>query len=83
MSEENIIPKRPPKYLIKILIGVVVGLLLGYAYYYFVGCRSGACPLRANPYYNLLLGGLIGYLVTDWILMASHKRKYKNKQGEQ
>ncbi|HUU59645.1 MAG TPA: DUF6132 family protein, partial [Phycisphaerae bacterium] len=41
-------------------IGVVAGGLLGY-----VGkCRSGACPLTANPYMGALWGLLLGVLVT-------------------
>lgn len=55
-----------PKWLgIRHLIGLAVGLASGYAYYYFVGCQGGACPLKSNPYYMLALGGLSGYLIAD------------------
>jgi H+/Cl- antiporter ClcA len=70
---------RPPKYWLYILVGTAVGVLAGYAYFYFIGCRSGACALRANPYYNMLLGGLLGYIVTDWIVTAAFKRKKSDK----
>ena len=26
------------------------GALVGLAYYYFVGCSTGACPLTSNPF---------------------------------
>ncbi len=81
MTEQTLIPKRPKKYWVTILAGTVIGILVGYAYFYFIGCRSGSCPLRANPYYNMLIGGLLGYIVTDWIAMAAHKRKFKDKSG--
>lgn len=81
MTEQTNFSKRPKKYWLSILIGTAIGLLAGYAYFYFIGCRSGACPLRANPYYNMLLGGLLGYIVTDWIVMAAHKRKNRDKSG--
>ncbi len=49
----------------RFLIAIVVGGVLGYAYYRFIGCSSGACPITSNPYtsifYGMLIGGLIGY----------------------
>jgi uncharacterized membrane protein len=79
MKETNENRKRPERYWLFILIGAVAGLGLGWLYFYFVGCRTGACPLRANPYYNMLLGALIGYIVSDWIVMAAFKRKSRDK----
>jgi len=47
----------------KIILGVVVGGGMGFAYYRFVGCATGTCPLTSNPWtstlYGMLLGGLI------------------------
>jgi hypothetical protein len=45
----------------KLIAFVVVGGLGGLAYNRFVGCRSGACPITANPYISTLYGALIGY----------------------
>lgn len=47
------------------LIGVVVGAIGGYAYYYYIGCASGTCPLKSNPYVTVLMGSAIGYLILD------------------
>ncbi|MEI6123286.1 MAG: hypothetical protein WCQ95_06620 [Bacteroidota bacterium] len=49
----------------KHFIGLAVGATAGFLYYYFVGCASGACALKANPYYDILLGALLGYLIVD------------------
>ena len=38
----------------------VVGGILGYLYYHFIGCPSGACPITANPYTSTLYGVFIG-----------------------
>ncbi len=50
------------------MILAVVGAIGGYLYYRFVGCVSGACMITSNPYistvYGLVLGTLIGYIVT-------------------
>ncbi|MBN2246135.1 MAG: YtxH domain-containing protein [Candidatus Aminicenantes bacterium] len=49
--------------MLKIIIGVGIGAVMGFFYYRFIGCRSGACMITSNPYsstiYWALLGGLI------------------------
>ncbi len=41
----------------------VIGALLGYAYYHFIGCQSGACPISSNPYVSTIYGGIAGILI--------------------
>ncbi len=53
------------KQFIKIGIGVFVGGLLGFAYYYFVGCKSGTCPITSNPLITSGYGAVIGLLITS------------------
>lgn len=45
------------------LLFVAGGGVAGFAYYYFVGCQSGTCPITSNPYVSTLYGGLVGYLL--------------------
>jgi hypothetical protein len=47
----------------RLLLGVIAGSLLGLAYYKFVGCGSGTCPLTSNPWMAAGYGGLLGALV--------------------
>lgn len=61
---------------LKHIIGIVAGGVAGFFYYYFVGCASGACALKSNPYYNIILGILLGYLVADLF----KKKKTNNPQ---
>ena len=63
------------KYIIKIILGTVAGGILGFAYYYFIGCKSGACPITGNPYISLLYGAGMGLLLT---LPSSQKSVEKN-----
>lgn len=46
-----------------LLFHLVGGAAAGYAYHRLVGCRSGACPITANPYVSTLYGALLGYLL--------------------
>ncbi len=43
---------------------VAAGGLLGFAYYYFIGCVSGTCPIQSNPVMSTAYGGLVGLAVS-------------------
>ncbi len=49
---------------LRLIIGAIVGGGLGFAYYKFVGCSSGTCPLISNPvistFYGMVMGALTG-----------------------
>ena len=38
----------------------LVGGVLGFLYYKFIGCSTGACPITANPILSTLYGLLVG-----------------------
>ena len=40
----------------------LIGAGLGFAYWKFIGCNSGTCPLTSNWHTTTLFGGLIGML---------------------
>jgi hypothetical protein len=42
---------------------VAGGAVFGFAYHKIIGCRSGACPITANPYISTLYGALMGFFV--------------------
>ncbi|MCY1720482.1 DUF6132 family protein [Prolixibacteraceae bacterium Z1-6] len=47
------------------IVGTVLGAIAGYAYYYFIGCNSGTCPIQSNWHTSTLYGGLIGYVFVN------------------
>lgn len=49
--------------ILKIAIGAVLGAGLGFAYYKFIGCSSGACPLTSHPVVSTLYGAVLGGLI--------------------
>jgi hypothetical protein len=55
-------------------LGVLLGGGAGFAYFYFVGCQSGTCPITSNPYISTAYGALIG------IVMSSGARKGSSSQ---
>ena len=43
--------------------GIVIGAMAGFGYWYFLGCKSGTCPIQANWHTSTLYGALIGFVV--------------------
>ena len=50
---------------LKLIIGALVGGGLGFAYYKFVGCSTGTCPLTSNPFISTIYGMAMGALVAN------------------
>jgi hypothetical protein len=48
---------------LRIVVGGLAGAALGYAMYRFVGCRTGACPLTANPFVAMAIWGAMGAML--------------------
>ena len=60
-NSQFIMKKFAQKYK-KHLLFAVLGATLGFAYWRFVGCTSGTCPLTSNWHTSVLFGSLIGFL---------------------
>jgi outer membrane lipoprotein SlyB len=53
--------------ILRSVIGAVVGGALGFAYYKFVGCSTGTCPLTSNPVISTIYGTVVGSLIASSI----------------
>lgn len=63
------------KLILKRILPVFVGAVLGYAYYYFIGCRTGSCPISGNPYISTVYGAFAGFVFA----LPSKKKTEKNE----
>lgn len=50
---------------------VLIGAAAGFGYYYFVGCKSGSCPITGSPYISTLYGAVMGLV----FILPSGKKK--------
>jgi hypothetical protein len=51
-------------FLLKRVAPILIGPLGGYAYYYFIGCVGGSCPITGNPWLSTGYGALLGGVFT-------------------
>lgn len=58
------------KMLIKKIFPVIIGSAIGFAYYYFIGCRTGTCPITSNPYISIFYGAAVGAI---WLIPSRKK----------
>lgn len=49
------------------LLPVFIGTAAGYAYWYFIGCLNGTCPITSNWYTSTLYGAIVG---ATWLIPA-------------
>ena len=57
--------KKPKKgaVVIRIVVGILVGAIAGFAYYRFIGCNGGTCPITGNPYISTVYGAFMGAII--------------------
>jgi len=64
--------------------GLLIGAAGGYAYWYFVGCQGGSCPIYSIWYrstaYGAVMGTLLGMIVADF---TSKKSSGESNQEDQ
>jgi hypothetical protein len=44
------------------IAGVILGAIAGFAYWKFIGCSSGTCPITSKPFNSTLYGSIMGGL---------------------
>ncbi|HKJ79501.1 MAG TPA: DUF6132 family protein [Prolixibacteraceae bacterium] len=60
------------------ITGIALGTFAGFAYWYFIGCTSGTCPIQSNWESSTLYGGLIGFVLAN----GPRKQKVNKEKPE-
>lgn len=47
----------------KAIIATTLGAAVGFAWWKFVGCSTGACPLSSNVVISVAWGAIMGYML--------------------
>ena len=58
-------------HILKKAFPVLLGAGIGYAYWYFIGCLNGHCPITSNWHTSTIYGAIVGAS----FLLPSRKRK--------
>jgi rhodanese-related sulfurtransferase len=62
------------------LLSALIGAGAGYAYYHYIGCISGTCPIQTNPYLSTIFGAVMAMLILpdgiNWV-----KKTWDEKRG--
>ena len=60
--------------------GILLGALGGYAYWHFVGCNTGSCPITSIWYHTTAYGALMGALLGN--MVAPQKKQAGAESAE-
>jgi len=63
------------------LLFALIGAIGGYLYWYYIGCKSGSCPITSVWYTTSLYGAVLGYLTGD-ITLGIIKKPRKGKSND-
>jgi uncharacterized protein YacL len=61
---------------LKTILFTLIGGLIGFLYAYFVGCKTGTCPVTSNKYIATLFMALFGFI------LSLDNGKNKKEKGE-
>ena len=49
--------------MVRMILGPLIGAVIGFAYYKFIGCAGGACPITSNPWVSTIYGAVMGFMI--------------------
>jgi len=55
-------------------LGLLLGAGIGWAYWYWVGCTHGSCPIRSVWYMSTGYGALMGWLLVTALQLSAPRK---------
>jgi hypothetical protein len=68
--------------MLRTVLGIVIGAAAGFAFYKFIGCQTGTCPITSSPFLSAFFGALIGLLVAGISITRGKTDSPKTGQKE-
>jgi hypothetical protein len=59
-----------------------IGAAGGYAYYYFIGCADGTCPLSSNAWIMTGYGAMVGATIAPFTSTLKRKKLNEEKTAD-
>lgn len=59
---------------------ILLGSILGYVYWYYIGCKTGTCPITSQWHNTTIYGALMGYLVGEILKDLIFKNRATNNE---
>lgn len=66
-------------HILKKILPLIIGAAAGYAYWYFIGCLNGSCPITGKWYTSTLYGTIVG---ASWLLPGKKKSAPAVENGQ-
>lgn len=60
------------------ILGALLGAVGGFAYYHYIGCSTGTCPISSNPYISIAYGAVLGVLLVG---LFTQKKQQSDDKG--
>lgn len=60
------------------ILGALLGAVGGFAYYHYIGCSTGTCPISSNPYISIAYGAVLGVLLVG---LFTPKKQQSDDKG--
>ncbi|MCH8494587.1 MAG: DUF6132 family protein [Balneolales bacterium] len=62
------------------VLSAIIGASAGFAYYYFIGCVTGTCPIQTNPWLSSSFGTLFGITLLPDLFAKFTKKPVEEQQ---
>jgi len=67
-------------HILKKILPVLIGTAAGFAYWYFIGCLNGTCPITSKWYTSTIYGAIVG---ATWLIPSRKKTAPRKDESDE